>query len=216
MDEFRHETDRLILRPHRREDFPDVAALWADPLVVRYISGVPSSPEASWARLLRNMGHWQAMGYGYWAVIDRESDGFLGEVGFSDFRRDIEPRLDGLPEAGWVLAPHAHGRGIASEAVTAMLASSITPASTPATTPRASVRSDGDEHDQALLDWGDVLGAHSAPIGGAYANDGVGASGDDEEEAVPTGLPIGEAADVDARSVRQRRARVRPATTTTV
>ena len=113
-------TDRLILRPHRREDFPDVAALWADPLVVRYISGVPSSPEASWARLLRNMGHWQAMGYGYWAVIDRESDGFLGEVGFSDFRRDIEPRLDGLPEAGWVLAPHAHGRGIAREAVTAM------------------------------------------------------------------------------------------------
>ncbi len=114
------ETSRLILRPHRAEDFPDVAALWADPVVVRYISGSPSTREASWARLLRNMGHWQAMGYGYWAVTDRESGVFLGEVGFSDFRRDIEPCLDGLPEAGWVLAPKAHGRGIASEAVRAM------------------------------------------------------------------------------------------------
>lgn len=114
------ETDRLILRPHRAEDFPDVAALWADPVVVRYISGVPSTPEASWARLLRNMGHWQAMGYGYWAVMDRDSGGFLGEVGFSDFKRDIEPTLNHLPEAGWVLAPKAHGRGLASEAVSAM------------------------------------------------------------------------------------------------
>lgn len=41
------ETERLILRPHRVEDFPDVAALWADPVVVRHISGVQSTPEAS-------------------------------------------------------------------------------------------------------------------------------------------------------------------------
>jgi RimJ/RimL family protein N-acetyltransferase len=114
------ETERLILRPHGVEDFQDVAALWADPVVVQYISGVPSTPEASWARLLRNIGHWQAMGYGYWAVIDREGGGFLGEVGFSDFKRDIDPELNGLPEAGWVLAQKAHGRGVASEAVKAM------------------------------------------------------------------------------------------------
>ncbi|MDE4132606.1 GNAT family N-acetyltransferase [Phaeobacter sp. QD34_3] len=114
------ETERLILRPHRVEDFPDVAALWADPVVVRHISGVPSTPEASWSRLLRNMGHWQAMGYGYWAVTERSTGDFLGEVGFSDFKREIDPPLAVIPEAGWVLATHAHGRGIAGEAVTAM------------------------------------------------------------------------------------------------
>jgi RimJ/RimL family protein N-acetyltransferase len=110
-------TERLILRPHGVQDFDDVAALWADPAVVKYIGGSPNSREQSWARLLRNMGHWQALGYGYWVVCDRDSGDFLGEVGFANFRREIAPPLPDVPEAGWVLATQAHGRGIASEAV---------------------------------------------------------------------------------------------------
>jgi RimJ/RimL family protein N-acetyltransferase len=43
-------------------------------------------------------------------------------VGRADFRREITPPLEGEPEAGWVLAPWAHGRGFATEAVRAMLA----------------------------------------------------------------------------------------------
>lgn len=112
------QTDRLILRPHRVEDFDDVAALWADPKVVKYIGGKPNSRQQSWARLLRNMGHWQAMGFGYWAVCDRASGAFLGEVGFANFRREVTPPLPDVPEAGWVLTAQAHGRGLASEAVT--------------------------------------------------------------------------------------------------
>ncbi|MGR3760604.1 GNAT family N-acetyltransferase [Roseobacteraceae bacterium NS-SX3] len=111
------ETDRLILRPHRAEDHAAVAALWADPEVVRFIGGTPSSAEASWSRLLRYIGHWQALGFGYWAVTARDGGRFLGEAGFADFRRDMEPALNGTPEAGWVLAAEAHGRGIATEAV---------------------------------------------------------------------------------------------------
>jgi RimJ/RimL family protein N-acetyltransferase len=42
-------------------------------------------------------------------------------MGFADFRREITPPLD-APEAGWVLAPWAHGRGYATEAVRAALA----------------------------------------------------------------------------------------------
>ncbi len=115
------ETDRLILRPHRVEDFDDVTALWADPEVVRYIGGVPSTRQASWGRLLRYIGHWQALGFGYWVVEARGDGRFLGEVGFADYQRDITPSLDGLPEAGWVLASAAHGQGYASEAVQCML-----------------------------------------------------------------------------------------------
>lgn len=110
-------TERLILRPHWVQDFDDVAALWADPIVVKYIGGTPNSPEQSWARLLRYMGHWQAMGFGYWVVCDRDSGAFLGEVGFANFRRAVSPPLPDVPEAGWVLAAKAHGRGLASEAV---------------------------------------------------------------------------------------------------
>ncbi|WP_027235262.1 GNAT family N-acetyltransferase [Leisingera caerulea] len=111
------ETERLILRPHRVQDFAAVAALWAEPEVVRFISGQPSTLQDSWTRLLRYIGHWQALGYGYWAVTLRGSGKFIGEVGFADYRRAMEPPLVGIPEAGWVLAPDMHGRGLATEAV---------------------------------------------------------------------------------------------------
>lgn len=114
-------TERLVLRPHVLADFEASAALWADPEVVKHISGVPSNREKSWTRLLRYIGHWQALGYGYWAVCDRSDGSFIGEVGFANFQRQMAPTFPDVPEAGWVLAPKAHGRGFATEAVTRAL-----------------------------------------------------------------------------------------------
>ena len=116
------ETERLILRRHRAGDLADCAAMWAEPEIVRHISGRPSTIEESWGRLLRYVGHWALLGFGYWVVEERATGAFLGEVGFADYRRDIEPRLDGMPELGWVLASHAHGRGFATEAARAVIA----------------------------------------------------------------------------------------------
>ena len=116
------ESARLVLRPHVREDFPEMAALWRDPEVTRFIGGRPFSEEESWARLLRYIGHWAALGYGYWTVRERDSGRFVGEVGLADFRREIEPGFDGAPEMGWALAPWAWGRGYATEAVNTALA----------------------------------------------------------------------------------------------
>ncbi|MCM2441970.1 GNAT family N-acetyltransferase [Agrobacterium vitis] len=115
------ETVRLRLRGHRLEDFEASARMWADERVVRYISGKPSSRSDSWSRLLRYIGHWQALSFGYWVVEDRISGDFLGEVGFANYKRDISPPLDEVPEIGWVLIADAHGRGIATEAVAAAL-----------------------------------------------------------------------------------------------
>ena len=112
-------TDRLILRAQTVADFDAVARLWADPDVVRFISGQPHGAADSWARLLRQIGHWTALGYGYWAVIERASGAYIGQAGFADHKRGIDPAFDGLPEAGWVLMPDAHGRGLASEAMAA-------------------------------------------------------------------------------------------------
>lgn len=116
------ETDRLILRAHRPGDFPALAALWGDPTVTQFISGKPSTPEECWARLLRYAGHWELLGFGYWAVQWKDGDQFIGDVGFANWKRDISPSLDGLPEGGWVLSTEAHGRGLATEAVNAALA----------------------------------------------------------------------------------------------
>ncbi|MEW7001647.1 GNAT family N-acetyltransferase [Serratia ureilytica] len=38
-------TERLRLDAHRLDDFESLAALWADPLVVRYIGGTPRDRE---------------------------------------------------------------------------------------------------------------------------------------------------------------------------
>ncbi len=51
-------TERLRLDAHTLDDFDSLAALWADPLVVRYIGGTPRDREDSW-RLMRYVGHWR-------------------------------------------------------------------------------------------------------------------------------------------------------------
>ena len=116
------ESERLRLRGHRLEDFDPLAAMWADPAVVRHISGTPQSRTESWARLLRYVGHWRLRPYGFWALEERATGAYLGEVGFGDFHRELEPKLEDIPEAGWVLASHAHGKGYALEAMHTALA----------------------------------------------------------------------------------------------
>jgi RimJ/RimL family protein N-acetyltransferase len=115
-------TPRLILDGHRAEDFADLAAMWADPEVVRHIGGRPFTAEEVWTRLLRAAGCWPVLGFGYWVLRDRATGRLVGEAGLADFRREIEPPLGDAPEAGWALAAWAHGRGLASEAMAAVLA----------------------------------------------------------------------------------------------
>ena len=116
------DTERLTLRGHALADFAECAAMWADPVVTRHIGGRPATGEEVWARVLRYAGLWALLGFGYWVVRERASGRFVGEVGLADFRRDLTPPLDGAPELGWALAPWAHGRGFATEAVRGALA----------------------------------------------------------------------------------------------
>jgi len=112
------ETARLLLRGHRLGDFDACAAMWADPVVNRYF-GSPLSAEDSWTKFLRYSGHWAMNGFGFWAVVEKSTGLYVGELGFADFKREIEPRLPDVPEAGWVLISAAHGKGYASEAICA-------------------------------------------------------------------------------------------------
>jgi RimJ/RimL family protein N-acetyltransferase len=116
------ETERLRLRGHRLEDFPQCAAMWADSEVTRYIGGKPLTEEECWARLLRYVGHWALLGFGFWVVEENATGKFVGEIGFADFKRDLEPSLKGVPEVGWVLTAQAQGKGYATEAVRAVVA----------------------------------------------------------------------------------------------
>lgn len=113
----RLETERLVLRSHRVEDFPDCSAMWREPGVVRYTTGKESTRQQTWQRLLTYRGLWSLLGFGYWAIECKSNRRYIGELGFADFHREFEPRIDGIPEIGWALATHAHGQGFATEAL---------------------------------------------------------------------------------------------------
>ena len=112
---------RLRLRPHVRADYPACKALWQHPNTIRFIGGVAHSDQEVWYRLLRYGGMWPMQGYGFWVFEDRASGEYLGEGGLMDARRDVAGLQD-IPEAGWALTPHAGGRGLATEAMSTVLA----------------------------------------------------------------------------------------------
>lgn len=96
--------------------------MWSDPDVIRLITGKPSTEPQTWSRLLSYVGHWDLMGFGYWAIEEKRSGEFAGEAGLADFKRDIAQSMRGFPEIGFALASHFHGKGYATEAVQAILA----------------------------------------------------------------------------------------------
>jgi len=116
------ETPRLRLRRHRMEDFPACRAMWADARVTEYVGGHPLSQEAAWLKFVRNAGHWPLLGFGFWVLEEKSTGAFAGEVGLAYFFRETLPPVENLREAGWILAPSAHGKGYATEAVRAILA----------------------------------------------------------------------------------------------
>jgi RimJ/RimL family protein N-acetyltransferase len=96
--------------------------MWSDPDVVRYTIGEPLPPQRTWMRLLGHRGHWSVLGFGYWAVEEKETGCYIGELGFGHFKRDLHASVDTVPELGWALVLSAHGKGYATEALRAVVA----------------------------------------------------------------------------------------------
>jgi RimJ/RimL family protein N-acetyltransferase len=109
----RLETERLILRGWKPDDFEAYAAMCADPEVIRYLSpdGKPLVRFDAWRSFAGMVGHWHLRGFGMFAVIERASGDFVGRIG------PWEP--EGWPgfEVGWALCSNYWGRGYATEAV---------------------------------------------------------------------------------------------------
>lgn len=116
------QTARLKLRPFRADDVDAQAAMMGDAQVMRHLGGQPLAREESWRKLLCGAGLWPLFGYGYWAIERRADAVMIGQLGFADFRRAIEPAIEGVPEMGWLFAAEASGQGYATEAGLAALA----------------------------------------------------------------------------------------------
>lgn len=114
-------TDRLTLTPMQASDFGDLASLWADPAFATAIFPVALSSEDVWFRLLRDIGHWEALGRGNWAIRETTTGDYVGSVGVLDYHRIMTPAFD-APELGWGVAPRYQGKSLAFEALSAALA----------------------------------------------------------------------------------------------
>ena len=112
-------TTRLELSAPQASDFEAFAATWADKEVVRFVGGQTRDRQDSWLTLMRNAGFWDLLGYGPWIVRERSTGDFVGDAGFADYRRGMDPDISGVPEAGWGFAQRHWGKGYATEALTA-------------------------------------------------------------------------------------------------
>jgi RimJ/RimL family protein N-acetyltransferase len=90
--------------------------MWQEESVIRFTLRHPATREEAWTRFLRMAGHWPIMGFGWWAVEEKASARVVGEVGLLDYKREMQPSLEGKLEMGWGLMSGSEGKGYATEA----------------------------------------------------------------------------------------------------
>jgi RimJ/RimL family protein N-acetyltransferase len=115
-------TPRLRLEPLGDMHFDGMQAMNADPEVMRLISGQPETPEQTRAVIERVKARWIAIGYSWWAIIERDSGELAGAGALQNLRREMTPLPDlACPlELAWRLRRDRWGRGYASEAALAI------------------------------------------------------------------------------------------------
>lgn len=114
MDGPRIETERLILRPPRIEDFDAYAANMADEEASKFIGG-PQGRAVAWRGFLQLAGAWSIQGFSMFSVIERSGGRWVGRLG--------PWKPEGWPgnEVGWGLARAAWGKGYATEGACAAI-----------------------------------------------------------------------------------------------
>jgi ribosomal-protein-alanine N-acetyltransferase len=111
------ETNRLLLRHFHIVDGDAMDRVFGDPEVMQYGKGV-KSPERvrQWLRGCLQDYH-ELWGFGLWAIVEKDKRQVIGFCGFS-----LVPDVGGQPETeiGYRLARAYWGRGLATEAATAV------------------------------------------------------------------------------------------------
>ncbi|MAQ84836.1 GNAT family N-acetyltransferase [Psychromarinibacter halotolerans] len=106
------ETQRLVLRAPRWQDFEAYAAFRGDAERTAFLGG-PFTRNTAFSQMAEIVGHWQLRGFGRFLVADRHTDEPLGIVG------PYYPEGWPEPELAWSVFANAEGRGVAFEAVSA-------------------------------------------------------------------------------------------------
>ena len=110
-------TRRLRLRGWREGDVELMAAIYAEPEVVRYLR--PLDLKGTRQQLSMFFDHWEEHGFGLWAVEERASGRLIGRIGLVHHDDWTETPYDA--EVGWTLERATWGRGLATEGGAAAL-----------------------------------------------------------------------------------------------
>jgi RimJ/RimL family protein N-acetyltransferase len=91
-----------------------VVPVYTDPEVMRYMGDRPLTTEAVENGIRATIARYERHGYGFWALVRRESGEILGHCGAQvwDGTTDVE--------LGWLLGRRHWGKGYATEAATAV------------------------------------------------------------------------------------------------
>lgn len=108
-------TERLLLPPLTRTDTADLAAVYSDPNVARYVGGDRLTEEIIKLQTADFADEWMLRGYGQSAVVLRSSGKFIGRIGLHYWSNWDEIEL------GYILAKPAQGSGLATEGAQAWL-----------------------------------------------------------------------------------------------
>jgi len=96
------------------DDLDDLTSLFLDPDVTRYVgNGQPGTREDAKRALKSIADHWQKHGFGRWAVVDKNTQNFLGIGGLRS--------LFGTPEVVYHFPRAYWGKGLATELARASL-----------------------------------------------------------------------------------------------
>jgi len=111
------DTPRLTLRPLRRADVPELFAVFSDTEAMRYWARPAMTDPSEAEDLLREIEHHAAAETLFqWGIARRDDDAVIGTCTL--FRIEREHRR---AELGYILRRDLWGRGLATEALTALL-----------------------------------------------------------------------------------------------
>lgn len=109
-------TPRLWLRPLAKTDLEELARIYSDPEVMKYrLIAQPASRQQTRVMLEAYLRHWEAHGFGRWAIFHKHHQHLIGHGGLE--------YLDTLHEVevNYLLASGYWGQGLATEAATVLL-----------------------------------------------------------------------------------------------
>ena len=109
------ETPRLVMRPLGPALVDELADLYGDPEVTRFLGAGSLDRAAAQEQCLLFERIWREHGWGQSAVVEKATGRMVGRVGLHDWP------VWGEVELGYVLARSAQGRGLATEAATVWL-----------------------------------------------------------------------------------------------